>query len=272
MTKLITFLLLLLGGLAVYVFGFPYYDIFPTNQNQTYLIVLCILFLTLTFAFRRNRSLSSYSSSAYALFIGAAATLFLNTKVLNLPRVGLPPLEDLAVDKFSQFLHIVPVILVLTLLAGDDLKSIFLQFGRWKSALIFGLISFLIFGAIALFTSILPGGYLNSFLAGIPWILFFIFSNSIMEELWFRGIFLRKYEVLIGRNAAMILTALIFGASHINATYFFPGGGLVFGLVVFGLGWICAWAMYKYEGLLGSVLFHAAYDLVVIVSVLQSAS
>jgi membrane protease YdiL (CAAX protease family) len=79
-----------------------------------------------------------------------------------------------------------------------------------------------------------------------------------MEELWFRGIFLRKYEVLIGRKAAMILTALIFGASHINAAYFFPGGGWVFGLVVFGLGWICAWSLYKYEGLLGAVLFHAA--------------
>jgi membrane protease YdiL (CAAX protease family) len=270
MTRTIIFFTLLLGGSLVFVLGNPYYDVFPTNGNQTYLLLLCVILLTIALMFRRSQSLSRYSSSTYALFIAAAAILFLNTKILNLPRIGLSPLEDLAVDKFSQFLHIVPVILILTLLAGDDLKSIFLKFGRWKPALLFGLVSFLIFGAIALFTSILPSDLLITFLAGIPLILIWIFSNSIMEELWFRGIFLRKYEVLIGRNAAMILTALIFGASHINATYFFPGGPWVFGLVVFGLGWICAWAMYKYEGLLGAVLFHAAYDLVVIVSVLQS--
>ena len=272
MTRIFNFFTLLLGGSLVFVLGSPYYDVFSTNGNQIYLLLLCISLLTLAFTFRRSQALSRYSSSAYALFIAATATLFLNTKLLNLPRAGLPPLEDLAADKFSQFLHIVPVILILTLLAGDDLKSIFLQVGRWKPALVFGLVSFLIFGAIALFTSILPGGYLNSFLAGTPWILIWIFSNSIMEELWFRGIFLRKYEALIGRSATMILTALIFGASHINATYFFPGGPWVFGLVVFGLGWICAWAMYKYESLLGAVLFHAAYDLVVMVSVLQSTA
>jgi membrane protease YdiL (CAAX protease family) len=270
MNKMITSLVLLLCGAAVFIFGSPYYGLFPTNKNQTYLILLCVIFLSLALTFRRSRSLSRYSSSVYALFIAAAAALFLNTKVLNLPRIGLPPLEDLTVDKFSQFLHVVPVILILTMLAGDNLKSIFLQFGRWKPALVFGLVSFLVFGVIALFTSILPSGQVASFLAGTPWILVWIFSNSFMEELWFRGIFLRKYEVLVGRNAAIVLTALIFGASHINATYFFPGGGLVFGLVVFGLGCTCAWAMYKYEGLLGAVLFHAAYDLVVIVPVLNS--
>ncbi len=91
-----------------------------------------------------------------------------------------------------------------------------------------------------------------------------------MEELWLRAIFLKKYETLIGRRAAIVVTALVFGASHINATYDFPGGGVVLGLVVFGLGLVGAYAMFKDDGLIGPVLFHAGYDLVVISSVLSS--
>jgi membrane protease YdiL (CAAX protease family) len=129
---------------------------------------------------------------------------YLIAKILNLPRARLAPVEDLAVDKFSQFLHIVPAILFLTLLAGDDQNSIFLQWGKWKPAFLIGLVVFLIFGAIAIFTSILPSGLLASLPAAISWLFIFICSKAIMEELWFRGIFLRKYEELIGRQTATI--------------------------------------------------------------------
>jgi len=91
-----------------------------------------------------------------------------------------------------------------------------------------------------------------------------------MEELWFRGVFLRSYERLIGRKGAIFVTALAFGASHISATYTFPGGGFVFGLVVFSLGAVGAFAMMKHDSIIGPVLFHAGYDLMVIGSVLAT--
>jgi len=91
-----------------------------------------------------------------------------------------------------------------------------------------------------------------------------------MEEIWFRGIFLKSYETIFGRKAAIIVTVLIFGTSHINATYDFPGGGVVFGLVVFGLGLVGAYAILKGDSLIGPVLFHAGYDLLIIVPVLNS--
>jgi membrane protease YdiL (CAAX protease family) len=104
----------------------------------------------------------------------------------------------------------------------------------------------------------------------LHWLLLFIFANSIMEELWFRAIFLRKFAALIGRVGAVVVTAVIFGASHINATYDFPGGGIVFGFVVFGLGLVGAYAMLKDDSLIGPVLFHAGYDLMIIVPVINS--
>ena len=91
-----------------------------------------------------------------------------------------------------------------------------------------------------------------------------------MEELWFRGIFLKNYKKIVGRNAAILVTAIVFGASHINATYDFPGGGIIFGFVVFILGVIGAYAMLKDDSLIGPILFHAGYDLLVIVPILNS--
>lgn len=262
--------LLILGGAAVFVFGSPYYDVFPTNRNQAYYVALVVFFLVFSVGLKRSQSLSRFWRAAYSLFIASAALLFLSTGILNLQRSTMPPLQNLAMDKFSQFLHVVPVILALTLIAKDDLKSIFVRKGRLKQGLVFGLVSFAGFAAIALAMPSSSSDHFSSLPAAIPWVLLFIFANAIMEELWFRAIFLRKFETIIGRNAAIIVTAIIFGASHVNATYDFPGGGFVFGLVVFGLGLVGAYSMFKDDGLIGPVLFHAGYDLLVIIPILDS--
>ena len=91
-----------------------------------------------------------------------------------------------------------------------------------------------------------------------------------MEELWFRAIFLKNYEPVIGKTAAILVTSIVFGLSHINATYEFPGGGLIFGIIVFVLGVIGADAMFREDGLIGPVRFHAGNDLLVIIQVLAS--
>ena len=270
MGKFFIAVLLVLGGAAVFVFGNPYYTVFPTNGNQTYTIALTAFFLIISVALKRSRSLSRYWPAAYSLFIASAGLLFLSTGILNLQRDTMEPLQFLAMDKLSQFLYIVPVVVGLTLLVKADLKSIFIGRGRVKQGLAFGLVSFASFAALAFVMQPDLGDFFLSLPAQVPWLLLFIFANAIMEELWFRAIFLKKYETLIGRPSATVVTALVFGASHINATYDFPGGGVVFGLVVFGLGLVGAYSMFKEDGLIGPVLFHAGYDLLVIVPILDS--
>ena len=261
-------LFLLLGGFAVFVFGNPFYSIFPTNGSLTYALGLSACLLLLALFFRQNPALNPCWPATYALFTAAAALTFLNTGYLNLPRSGLDPLQDLAVDKVSQMLHIVPAVLGLSMLAGFGPDELSIQLGKWKRGLLSGQASFAVFGSLSLlikpelriaFTA--P----NTFL-----VLAFVLSNAVVEELWFRGVFLRRYERLVGRGLAVLLTAIVFGASHINATCSFPGGGLVLGLVVAGLGWIGGWMIVGQRGWIGAVLFHAAYDLVIVVPVLAS--
>ncbi len=224
----------------------------------------------ITIISKKKQSLSKYWQAVYALFCASAALLFLNTGILNLHQETMPAMLNLALDKFSQLLHVAPVIIGLTLLAKRDIKSIFIGAGRLKQGLKFGMVSFLIFTTFALASGIRSGGFFSSLWQAAPLLLLFIFSNAIMEELWFRGIFLRNYEPIIGKFGAIIVTAVIFGASHVNVTYEFPGGGLVFGLVVFGLGLVGAYSMYKDDSIIGPVLFHAGYDLLVIIPILNS--
>ena len=270
MKKFFVSVLLILGGTAVFVLGSPYYSVFPTNRNQVYQLALTLFFLILAIVLKRKPGLSAYGTAVYALFIASAAMLFLDTGILNLQSSTMPPLQNIAVDKFSQFLHVVPVIIGLTLLAKDDLKSIFIGKGKLKLGLTFGLVSFVSFAVIVLVMGLQSNEFFSSLWAALPWLLLFIFANAIMEELWFRGIFLRKYEAIIGRNAAIIVTAIIFGLPHTFATYDFPGGEIVFGLIVFCLGLVGAYAMFKSDSLIGPVIFHAGYDLLVIVPVLNS--
>ena len=268
--KLIIAALLCLGGVMVFVLGSPYYRTFPTNWNLRYYLALVTFFLLLALVFKRVNSLARYSPAAYALFIAASALLFLKIGILNIPSNEVNPLQEIALDKLSQFLHVVSAILVLTLLGGDNLKSIFIRKGNWKYGLKFGLISFASFAVLGVILQWEARGMFANLPAALPWLLLFVFSNSIMEELWLRAIFLKKYEVLLGRWAAILVTALVFGTSHVFATYDFPGGGLVFGVVVFVLGLVGAQAMFKEDGLIGPVLFHAGYDLMIIIPILNS--
>ena len=142
MKKIYLAAFMLLGGFAVFILGSPYYSVFITNRNKLYLIVLSLVLLLTAVLMYRNHSLQQYWTVSYALFIACAATLFLNTGILNIPYDGANELKDIAIDKFGQFCHIVPVILIFTFTVKDDLASLFITKGDLKRGLLFGIVSF----------------------------------------------------------------------------------------------------------------------------------
>jgi membrane protease YdiL (CAAX protease family) len=182
----------------------------------------------------------------------------------------LDQLQDLALDKLSQTLHVVPVIIGLTLAARKKLSDIFIAPGNVKAGLIFGGASFVGFAILACVLQAGSGQIPRLTPGALGLILLWAFSNATMEELWFRAVFLKPYQAVIGRTGALMVTSLIFGWSHAFATYDFPGGPVVFALVVFLLGLAGAYSMDRTESLIGPILFHAGYDLVIIAPVLAS--
>jgi membrane protease YdiL (CAAX protease family) len=283
--RLILFVGFVSGGLLIFLFGANTFKLFPTNKNLSYEWGLTLVFLALAAILRRNETLRKYWKITYALFVASfanALNLYLGNWLADfLPAAGSDA-EMFAVDKLSQSIPIVLSIILLTLLSGDSLGSIYLQRGNLRLGLRFGLISFGVFAALFAFIAVLQSGgpatqglwasgfSLDGLLAALPWMLVFCFTNAFMEELWFRGVFLGKLTPLLGTAASVIATALVFGMTHAAATYINPTQMILFSIIVFSLGLVNGCVMLKTDSLWGSVLFHAGYDLLVIIPVLAS--
>jgi len=73
----------------------------------------------------------------------------------------------------------------------------------------------------------------------------------VVEELFYRGIILRGLLRRYSRRNALLLSALIFGAAHMNL-YQFVGGGLV--------GLLLGWLYIHFRSTLPGMFFHAIYN------------
>lgn len=264
------FVLLLVGGQLIFVFGSPYFNVFPTNNNVLFSAGLVAAFGLLALLFRQRPSIAHFAAPTYALFVAAAANLALVVGPFNRMTTATEPFPRLGQDKFVQFLTVVPVLVLLSLLSRRELGWIYVQRGLARRWVLFGSISLAVCAVVMVAMLLWAGMSPAALVAAAPWILTFVTANAIMEELWFRGVFLRSYEASIGWTGAMVVTALAYGTSHMNATYFESVVGLLFGLGVIGLGLVMAWAMRWANSLWGSVLFHMGMDMLIILPVVQS--
>lgn len=261
----------LLGGVAIFVVGSPYFELTAWNDNALYNGALTVGFGMLTFLLRRRPSLASLRSCSEALFVAAAAMLVLVIGPFN----WLVTLDDESYrhafqDKLAQFLAVVPVIALLTRAAGRPWGWIYLQRGRPRRWLTLTL-SVLVIGTTVIATLANANGITSAaLLAAAPWIVAFAALNALMEELWFRGVFLRAYTIGMGGALAVLVTAIVFGAAHIGATYVSTGEQLSFALLVAGLGIILAMAVRWGDSLWGGVLLHVTLDLVVVFDLVES--
>jgi membrane protease YdiL (CAAX protease family) len=161
-------------------------------------------------------------------------------------------------DKFAQFISVVPAILVLTVIARSDMGSLYMNKGKLGLSLALGLVV----GLASLIPFIAMGGWQAAQVAGparilswLPLLAIFSLTNSVMEELWFRAIFLKKLEALLGARASNLLTSIVFAVAHFGAW------GLPLVAVTFFLGVACAYIMQKTNSLSGAVLGHAIADI-----------
>lgn len=95
-------------------------------------------------------------------------------------------------------------------------------------------------------------------LGWLPWILIFVLANGFFEELMNRGLFLRKFEPLLGAPFSNLLTAFAFAIGHAGVTY--SADVRLFVVITFVLAMIWGYFMQKTGSLWASELFHAVAD------------
>jgi membrane protease YdiL (CAAX protease family) len=259
-----TFVLLLVASALLFMLGSNYFELWPTNKSKLYKAGLPVFFLALSLFLSRQESLAVYGRIAYAFFCASAANLAVALCVARLSRLfklSDDSIKGMALDKLFEATAIAGTLVALTLVAGIDLGAVFLQPGKLGLGLTIGGLGFVAFAVVAFLQ-------LRSFHLGwktlaslAPWILVFCFSNALMEELWFRGMFLKPFEPVLGAVASLILTSIAFTGSHIGATYLSRAEKVRFLAILFPLALAWGYTTQFTGSLIGSTLFHAGADL-----------
>ncbi len=270
------FLLFLICSLAVILFGANYYPLFPTNGSLVYNGALCLVFLCSALWLKRSDKYARYWMVAYAFFIAAAVIVV----QITLGRytqdfIGLfgstdDPNKTQALGKLYDTLLVVGTILSLTLVAGGKPASLVLSAGNQYRMWGYGIGSLVL---VNFFTSVLiffgPSYELSKLGPAILWGLVFAFSNGLLEELWIRGLFLKKYTPLVGVTGAILLTTTTYAVLHFLGVAYLPASTVpIFVLNTFTLGLACGILMMKTDSIWGAYLMHAAADLFLFIATL----
>ncbi len=173
-----------------------------------------------------------------------------------------------AVAKFSQALLTVFGILVAAKLCGEKLASLYIRKGRLILALTVGFIGFAVCVVLTFQQPAIRDLGMVKLLPLVPWILLFVTSNAMMEELLFRGLFLGRYEPLVGKWLAILSTSLAFALAHMQVSYAPDIVGFLTVTFVLGIAW--GWLMHKTRSLWASALFHAGADLLIILPIFRT--
>ena len=268
LSKTVHSIILTAAGLAVFLINITFRPHMPVALFRVLqlaiIIVLALLHLKL-----RGKGRDRYRDVIFSFLAASVALTAVSFFRVQSLGISVDSPSGIALAKLFDSAIIVAVLIISFKAAKYDLGSIYIRRGRLLPGLIIGLVTF---AAMALMVTAWPG---NEDSAGIiyaylPWILVFIFSNAFMEELLFRGIFLKRMNALIGAPAAILVTSLVFALAHMQVTYQSPSEVAGFVVVVFLLALIWGTAMHSTGSILASTLFHAGADLVIIVEIYNS--
>lgn len=272
------FVLFLICGLAIIFLGSNFYEIFPTNRNLTYNLIVSAVFLVASLWFKYDKRLNKYWQVTFAFFIASivypVTSLTADWKSGVLSRLGVVAAvtsQGTAVDKTFQLLLTVVPILVLVKVSGADLGSIYLKRGNLKMGLSFGALVWFNFATSAFLFFAERFTSMDRLIAAVLWGLIFSFANGFLEELWLRAIFLKRLEPFLGIGGSVLLTSIVFSVIHAGSTYLTPIAMPFMLANTFTLGLACGYLMMKSDSIWGPTLIHAAADFFLFVALLANA-
>ena len=264
-----------IGSLIMVVFN-PWEPLLDRSTDYLGRIGLIVFLLTVVLLVRKSSHLEKYWSILLGLLIMAVAVSldwifgiylfeYLDIKD-NIP-------AGWALPKLNECIVVVTVIVLFTKMSGSNLGSIYIQKGKLKLGLIIGLTTF----SLAAVGSIPMASLFNAqdlsyarILSWTPWLLIYVVANATMEELLFRGLFLRKLEPFFGKFFSNFIIAFVFTALHGAANY--TVDNYLFLLILFPLALAWGYIIQKTDSIWGSILFHAGMDIPIMLGIFSNLS
>ncbi len=256
---------------SLLLFEPPFFAFNSTSKpfQMVTFIGLPLLFSILAVLTRWHRRFAAYWP-AFCSFVIASIALLLMWLLDDFPRrwLGFDPKapSGRAIIKVSDAVILLLTVVVLGKVLRIDFDSIYLRKGnRPVLGLAVGLSGFALMALFALVEAHSMGISDRRILGWAPWILSFVLANGFFEELITRGLFLRKFEPLLGAALSNLLTAFVFATGHAGVTY--SADVLVFVAITFVFAMIWGYLMQKTGSLWGSALFHAGADTLIIIGI-----
>jgi membrane protease YdiL (CAAX protease family) len=212
------FTLFLICGLLVFVFGLDYHTRFWTNGSGAFKVGVSALFLVATLGLRRNERGQAYWPMAFAFLAASLANITtwylaapLQHWLWNLTGVAAETPPGLMLSKLVDVvLRLAPIFAALWLVR-DGLGSVYVRRGQLKWSLTLGGLALVNLLATSIAVAASRNSNLSVVLASLPWWFAFSSLNAFMEEIWYRGLFLKRLEPAVGATGVIWLTTLVFG-------------------------------------------------------------
>jgi uncharacterized protein len=263
-----SFALFLLSGLFLFELEFFASSGGSRNFQIATFVGLPLLFSIVALLVRRNPRFLPYWPALFSYSL-VSISLFSMWLLDSWPaRLGLGPKspQGMALTKASDAVILLLIVVVLAKVFRVSLSSLYLQKGRLRLGLVIGIAGFATMATFGMLEAQSMGISMARVIAWAPWILLFVLANGFFEELMFRGLFLKKFEPLVGPRLANLLTALVFAIGHAGVKY--TADILTFTAITFVFALVWGYMMQKTESLWGSMLFHAGADTVIIIGIL----
>jgi len=223
--------------------------------------------LVTALALRKNSRLKPYWRLAFAYFVASCALVlsdYTGDWVLILSGQALNTANGFAALKLGEDAAIIGTIIMLALLTRDDLEKLFLSKGHLGLGLIIGLCSFLTLTVLGLFSNVsqsMPPGRLRELLPAFGLIAL---ADGFMEEMLFRGLFLRRLGCIVGDNSANVVTAVVFAFVHLQIVQL-TASPITWLMAIFLFGLLFGWIMQRTASVLAPALLHAGVIMLIIV-------
>jgi len=177
-----------------------------------------------------------------------------------------------ALLKLNDMVVVFVVVLVLSRLMGFKFSDLYLQKGKVRLGLLLGVGTFILAAAISIPSGIwlfkLDPAKLTGWREWLPWLVVFVLANGAMEEMLFRGLFLKKFEPLLGEFLSIFTIALVFTALHYGVSY--TSQQLIFMGILIGLALLFGTVIQKTRSLWPAILFHAGMDISVMLGIFSN--
>ena len=274
------FLFFLACGLLVFVVFSHYFPLFERPADTIGRVVTAIAFLGVALIVRHSEHVNKYWLILFAFFTTLTAIsidFYFSLSKLIIPSLNIvwESPTGWAIEKLESSLLSIVIVLVLNRLAGQSVESLYIRRGNLQLGLIVGFIAIAVMIAtlIPVAEIFFKGENLTwaRILTWAPWVLIFVPANASNKELLFRGLFIGKMESFFRKFATNILTTIPFVLMHSFTSYSVDNFVfLALQLLPLSLAW--CWLIQKSNSIWGSILFHAATDIPIIVGIFSANS